>query len=72
MVESIYGLTQALTASLTAMEPYIRSCAQSASGLQGIAVEATWEMAMLETLSWSPSHMGGIVEVSVDAALATA
>lgn len=31
--------------------------------------EATWETAMIELHMWSPSHTGGIVETSIDAAL---
>jgi hypothetical protein len=65
-------LVQALTNCLSAMEPSIRSRSALTSKAQSIVVEATWEMAMVDMLSWSASHMGGVVEVSIDAALATA
>lgn len=37
-----------------------------------ILVEATWRMAMLEMMSWNPSHMRGIVESTLEGAIATA
>ncbi len=59
---------KALISSLKAIEPRL----QNGDDLEWTLVEATWRYAMLETLSWSTSHMGGIVESSLDGALATA
>ncbi|KAM0750894.1 hypothetical protein T439DRAFT_380736 [Meredithblackwellia eburnea MCA 4105] len=60
---------EALNASLTSMEPFIRARER---GPTWVIVEATWQMARLETLLWSSSHMGGIVESTVEGAMATA
>lgn len=58
-----------IQASLVALESLIRPNGESAKSTHSIACEATWEMAMLELLVWSPSHTSGIVGGSVDAFL---
>lgn len=72
--DSLYSvhLIQPLKSSLDALEPYVRPRPNEDVGTHAVSVEATWEMAMIELQSWSPSHTGGIVETSLDAALATA
>ncbi|CED82116.1 hypothetical protein PROQFM164_S01g003283 [Phaffia rhodozyma] len=61
-----------LSTSLSAAGPSFRSNLQTASASQRLVLEATWEMAMFEMVSWSSAHMSGVVESSLDAALATA
>lgn len=39
--------------------------------IQATCLEATWQIAVLELQSWSPSHTGGVVEGSMDEALVT-
>ncbi|KAE9371707.1 hypothetical protein N431DRAFT_426333 [Stipitochalara longipes BDJ] len=58
-----------LQSSLVALERLIRPQAETAKSTHAASCEATWEMAMLELLVWSPSHTSGIVGGSVDAFL---
>ncbi|PMD30586.1 hypothetical protein L207DRAFT_520083 [Hyaloscypha variabilis F] len=58
-----------LQSSLIALERLIRPQAETAKSTHAASCEATWEMAMLELLVWSPSHTSGIVGSSVDAFL---
>lgn len=58
-----------IQSSLVALESMIRPQGKTAKSTHSIACEATWEMAMLELLVWSPSHTSGIVGGSVDAFL---
>ena len=55
-----------LQSSLVALERLIRPQAETAKSTHAVSCEATWEMAMLELLVWSPSHTSGIVGGSVD------
>ena len=68
----------ALRSSLVALSRFIRPEQQQSvraamitthAGVVSCAAEATWETAMIELHMWSPSHTGGIVEASIDAAL---
>jgi hypothetical protein len=62
-----------LSASLAAIGPQIHLRQQKHGLDESSDIEqAVWAFSMLETLSWSSAHMGGVVEVSMDAALATA
>jgi len=58
-----------LQTSLFALERLIRPQAETIRSTHAISCEATWEMAMLELLLWSPLHTSGIVGGSVDAFL---
>lgn len=55
-----------LQSSLVALERLIRPQGETAKSTHAASCEATWEMAMLELLVWSPSHTSGIVGGSVD------
>lgn len=57
----------ALRSSLVALGQAIRDHAAPPAAVS--RAEATWETAMIELHMWSPSHTGGIVETSIDAAL---
>ncbi|WWD08403.1 hypothetical protein V865_006515 [Kwoniella europaea PYCC6329] len=59
---------EALHASLTAFEPVIQSNIDSSP--MSVLMQATWHTAMIELLLWSPSHTNGVVERSLEAALA--
>nr|XP_019009590.1 uncharacterized protein I206_05148 [Kwoniella pini CBS 10737]OCF48371.1 hypothetical protein I206_05148 [Kwoniella pini CBS 10737] len=61
---------EALNASLQAIEPVV--CGQAPSGNFAIETEVTWRMTMIELLLWNPSHTNGLVEQSLDAAMAAA
>lgn len=54
-----------LRTSLLALERLIRPHNMTKS-THAISCEATWEIAMLELLVWSPSHTSGIVGGSID------
>lgn len=58
-----------LRSSLYALERLIRPQGVPARSTHAVSCEATWEMAMIELLIWSPSHTCGIVGGSVDAFL---
>lgn len=55
-----------LQSSLIALERLIRSQAEMVKSSHAASCEATWEMAMLELLLWSPLHTSGIVGGRVD------
>ncbi|WVW81040.1 hypothetical protein I302_103031 [Kwoniella bestiolae CBS 10118] len=59
---------EALHASLTAFEPVVQSNIDSSP--MSVLMQATWHTAMIELLLWSPSHTNGVVERSLEAALA--
>ncbi|WWC64281.1 uncharacterized protein I303_106891 [Kwoniella dejecticola CBS 10117] len=61
---------EALNASLQAIEPVV--CGQPPGGNFAIETEVTWRMTMIELLLWNPSHTNGLVEQSLDAAMAAA
>ncbi|PWN52094.1 hypothetical protein IE53DRAFT_385496 [Violaceomyces palustris] len=61
---------EVLQTSLKSLEPFIRPRGRQ-GGPNCLEVEALWEMAMIQLLSWSPSHTGGVIEASMDAAIAT-
>lgn len=61
---------EALYASTKSMETGI--CGKSTGDLVGLFTEAMWHMAMMELLLWSPAHTQGVVEYSIDAAIAAA
>jgi hypothetical protein len=61
--------SEPLLSSLVALEHLIRPQVETAKSTHAVSCEATWEMAMLELLIWSPSHTSGIVGGSVDAFL---
>jgi hypothetical protein len=63
---------QALKTSMASLECQIRARDHPGVEEEWLIVEATWEIAMLDTMFWSLSHIGGVVENSLDAALATA
>lgn len=58
-----------LRSSLVALGPYIRQQPDTTLSSHAALCEATWETAMIELQVWSPSHVGGIVEGSIDAIL---
>lgn len=58
---------QALHSSLRALEG---SMSLSPDDKTSVVCEATWHISMIELLLWSPSHTNGVVEGSLDAALA--
>lgn len=58
-----------IRASLLGLSALMRPQARSQSANHMSLCEATWEAAMIEMQLWSPSHTGGIVANSVDAAL---
>lgn len=53
-----------------ALEPTV--CAHPPDQYYAIDAEATWRMTMIELLLWNPSHTNGLVESSLDAAVASA
>ncbi|KAK0125380.1 hypothetical protein ONS95_000600 [Cadophora gregata] len=55
-----------LQTSLFALERLIRPPTETVQSTHAISCEATWEMAMLELLLWSPLHTSGVVGGSVD------
>ncbi|KAF1945612.1 hypothetical protein EJ02DRAFT_34412 [Clathrospora elynae] len=55
--------------SLLALRPLVYSQSKVSRPTHTALCEATWEMAMIEMQMWSPTHTGGIVEGSIDAAL---
>ncbi|KAL7424527.1 hypothetical protein Q5752_000211 [Cryptotrichosporon argae] len=61
---------EALRAAMMALEPQTQ--VGDGADAQDVVVEATWNIAMIELNLWSPSHTNGIVEGSLDGALATA
>lgn len=65
--------SEPLKASLIALKPFLSPLAETARttrhGAAAVLCEATWETAMLELQMWSPSHVGGIVQGSMDAVL---
>lgn len=58
-----------LRLSLLALSPLVHSQSETAKATHASLCEATWETAMIEMQMWSPSHTGGIVGGSMDAAL---
>ncbi|EXJ85320.1 hypothetical protein A1O1_05684 [Capronia coronata CBS 617.96] len=58
-----------LRSSLEALRPLIRHDDATVTSTHPALCEATWEMAMIELLMWSPAHTGGIVGGSIDAVL---
>ncbi|KAF1972951.1 hypothetical protein BU23DRAFT_436355, partial [Bimuria novae-zelandiae CBS 107.79] len=59
-----------LRTALQALGPYAHP--ETANGTQSPSAalwEATWETAMIDMQSWSPSHTGGIIANSLDAGL---
>ncbi|KAF2014507.1 hypothetical protein BU24DRAFT_433836 [Aaosphaeria arxii CBS 175.79] len=65
-----------LRKSLLALSPLVRAQSQPQSQPNAIdssphaaLCETTWQAAMIEMQMWSPSHTGGLVGTSVDAAL---
>ncbi|WVF71788.1 hypothetical protein IAT40_006596 [Kwoniella sp. CBS 6097] len=57
-----------LYAALAAVEPIV-SKEEDTSPLF-ILTQATWHMAMIDLLLWSPSHTNGVVELNLEAAVA--
>ncbi|OCF33937.1 hypothetical protein I316_04283 [Kwoniella heveanensis BCC8398] len=60
---------EALHVSLLGFEPIIEREADSSSPMS-ILLQAAWHTAIIELLLWSPSHTNGVVERSLDAAMA--
>ncbi|KAH7363719.1 fungal-specific transcription factor domain-containing protein, partial [Pyrenochaeta sp. MPI-SDFR-AT-0127] len=59
-----------LRKSLLALSPLVHSQSASIHTTPHASLcEATWQTAMIEMQMWSPTHTGGIVENSIDAAL---
>lgn len=58
-----------LRSSLIALERLIRPQGETAKSTHALYCEATWEIAMVELLIWSPAHTCGIIGGSVDAFL---
>ncbi|KAI0532253.1 fungal-specific transcription factor domain-containing protein [Xylaria digitata] len=58
-----------LKASLPALGRVICQQREQSDSGQGALSEMTWHIAMIEIEVWSPSHVGGIVEESVDSLL---
>ncbi|KAL1306429.1 hypothetical protein AAFC00_005129 [Neodothiora populina] len=61
---------EALRASLTMFEPLMESDHNGEP--MSLLMQATWHMSMIELHFWSASHINGVVEGSLDAALAAA
>jgi hypothetical protein len=61
---------KALHNSLKAMEPNMQFSASE--GSMALMTEAVWHLAMIELLLWSTPHTNGVVEGSMDAAMAAA
>ncbi|WWD06381.1 hypothetical protein V865_004471 [Kwoniella europaea PYCC6329] len=59
---------EALYASLVAFESIVQK--QDDDSPLFILMKATWHMAMIDLLLWSPSHTNGVVEINLEAALA--
>ncbi|OCF39364.1 hypothetical protein I317_06849 [Kwoniella heveanensis CBS 569] len=57
-----------LYAALAAVEPIVSK--QEDTSPLFILTQATWHMAMIDLLLWSPSHTNGVVELNVEAAMA--
>ena len=55
--------------SLLAISPLVHAQAQETHIRHSDLCEGTWETAMIEMQMWSPSHTGGIVGDSMDAAM---
>ncbi|KAL5376910.1 hypothetical protein DPSP01_010176 [Paraphaeosphaeria sporulosa] len=59
-----------LRAALQALGPYAHPETPNGTQTPSAALwEATWETAMIDMQSWSPSHTGGIIANSLDASL---
>lgn len=58
-----------LRSSLVALGPFIRQPSGVPSTQHAAVCQATWETAMIELQVWSPSHVGGIVEGSINSLL---
>ncbi|TGJ88334.1 hypothetical protein E0Z10_g428 [Xylaria hypoxylon] len=58
-----------LKASLPALGRVICQQREHSDSGHGVLSEMTWHIAMIEIEVWSPSHVGGIVEESVDSLL---
>lgn len=61
--------SEPLLSSLVTLEKWMRPQVEAAKSTHAASCEATWEVAMLELLLWSPSHTSGLVGGSVDAFL---
>ena len=64
-----YERFEALLAALKGMEANV--CVGPGS-LTALYSEAMWRTAMIDLLCWSPAHTQGLVEYSIDAAIAAA
>ncbi|WVF70352.1 hypothetical protein IAT40_005142 [Kwoniella sp. CBS 6097] len=60
---------EALHVSLLGFEPIIEREASSTAPMS-VLLQAAWHTAIIELLLWSPSHTNGVVERSLDAAMA--
>ncbi|KAE8543207.1 hypothetical protein D1P53_000695 [Cryptococcus gattii VGV] len=67
---SCFERFEALLASMVRLEPLVTVQDTKMETPASAAAEATWRMSMIELLLWSQSHTGGLVEDSIDAALA--
>lgn len=67
---SCFERFEALLASMVRLEPLVTVQNAKLETPASAAAEATWRMSMIELLLWSQSHTGGLVEDSIDAALA--
>lgn len=67
---SCFERFEALLASMVRLEPLVTVQDAKLETPASAAAEATWRMSMIELLLWSQSHTGGLVEDSIDAALA--
>nr|XP_031860055.1 uncharacterized protein CI109_004418 [Kwoniella shandongensis]KAA5527127.1 hypothetical protein CI109_004418 [Kwoniella shandongensis] len=67
---SCFERFEALHASMTRLENLVTVSDPANETPASASAEATWRMSMTELLLWSQSHTGGLVENSIDAALA--
>ncbi|KAH9864596.1 hypothetical protein J1614_010531 [Plenodomus biglobosus] len=58
-----------LRLSLLALSPLVHAESSTTPSTHTALCEATWQTAMIEMQMWSPSHTGGIVGNSMDAAM---
>ncbi|WVQ76281.1 hypothetical protein IAR50_005946 [Cryptococcus sp. DSM 104548] len=67
---SCFERFESLHTSMVKLEPLVSVPVQAQETPTTAAAEATWRMSMVELLLWSQSHTGGLVEDSIDGAMA--
>ncbi|ODO02043.1 hypothetical protein L198_02774 [Cryptococcus wingfieldii CBS 7118] len=67
---SCFERFESLHTSMVKLEPLVSVPNHAQKSPTTAAAEATWRMSMIELLLWSQSHTGGLVEDSIDGAMA--